>query len=195
MVKWDGLAPHPFFRLSRPNTFAGASGCRCERRTSHQHRTHRSPVSPAQLQIQLKCNRHAGSKPKAGPSKLAGEANWVVRPGPLLPKKRPFLASPIPLLEMPRSFSFLRSHRIVPLPEDFCKAPLLLRNHPQVLRLIRGRPPSHFHPNAWPQLVSLFVVRKGRPPEGSVSHQLLELGIWDLTRGGRQRCVGIGGSV
>jgi hypothetical protein len=66
----------------------------------------RGPVSPARLQVQLKYNRHAGSKLKAGTCQLTGEANWVVRPGPLLPKKRRFLASPIPMLEMPRSFSF-----------------------------------------------------------------------------------------
>jgi hypothetical protein len=106
MVKWNGPAPHPFFRLSWPNTFAGASGCRCNRHAQHRHRTHRGPFSPARLQIQLKYNRPPGSKLKAGTCRLAGEANWAVRPGALLPKKRGFLASPVPMLEVPRSFSF-----------------------------------------------------------------------------------------
>ena len=106
MVKWNGPASHPFFRLSRPNTLAGASGCRCDRDATHRHRTHRGPVSLARIHVQLQYNRHAGSKLKAGTCRLAGEANWVVRPGALLPKKRRFLASPVPMFEMPRSFSF-----------------------------------------------------------------------------------------
>jgi len=86
--------------------------------------------------IAMKYYRHAGSKLKAGPSRLAGEANWVVRPGPLLPKKRRFLASPIPMLEMPRSFSFGEG-QIIPLSEDFCKC---LYGHCLYGHPITGRP-------------------------------------------------------
>jgi hypothetical protein len=53
----------------------------------------------------LKYNRHPGSKLKAGARRLAGEANRAVRPGPLLPKKKRLLGSPIPMVKMPRSFS------------------------------------------------------------------------------------------